>query len=130
MAAGEPIHEDGDVHAAVVVVASRIADVAGTGEVFVSDRVRQLVVGKQYDFQDQSEQSMKGFNEPLRMCRRRSLGLKRLRLHNVNASIRGPTMRDRTADRASRGHVFAPSRNQVGMSPLPLTSISPRGSRM
>ena len=30
----------------------------------------------------------------------------------------------------SRGYVFAPSRNQVGMSPLPLTSISPRGSRM
>lgn len=49
---------DGDVHGAVVVVASRIADAAGTGEVFVSDGVRHLVVGKQYDFQDQGEQSI------------------------------------------------------------------------
>ena len=69
MAAGEPIHEDGDVHGAAVVVASRIADAAGTGEVFVSDGVRQLVVGKQYDFNDQGEQSIKGFDEPLRIWR-------------------------------------------------------------
>ena len=69
MAAGEPIHEDGDVHGAVVVVASRIADAAGTGEVFVSDGVRQLVVGKQYDFDDQGEQSIKGFGEAIRVWR-------------------------------------------------------------
>ena len=69
MAAGEPIHEDGDVHGAVVVVASRIADAAGTGEVFVSDGVRHLVVGKRYGFQDQGEQSIKGFDEPLRVWR-------------------------------------------------------------
>ncbi len=60
---------DGDVHGAVVVVASRIADAAGTGEVFVSDGVRHLVVGRQYDFQDQGEQSIKGFDEPLRVWR-------------------------------------------------------------
>jgi len=69
MAAGEPIHEDGDVHGAVVVVASRIADSAGTGEVSVSDGVRQLVVGKQYEFDDQGEQSIKGFDEPIRVWR-------------------------------------------------------------
>ena len=69
MAAGEPIHEDGDVHGAVVVVASRIADSAGTGEIFVSDGVRQLVVGKQYDFQDRGEQTIKGFDEPVRVWR-------------------------------------------------------------
>ncbi len=69
MAAGEPIHEDGDVHGAVVVVASRIADAAGTGEVFVSDGVRQLVVGKQYEFEDQGEQPIKGFDEPIRVWR-------------------------------------------------------------
>jgi class 3 adenylate cyclase len=69
MAAGEPIHEDGDVHGAVVVVASRIADAAGTGEAFVSDGVRQLVVGKRYDFDDQGEQAIKGFDDPIRVWR-------------------------------------------------------------
>ena len=72
MAAGEPIHEDGDVYGAVVVVASRIADAAGTGEVFVSDGVRQLVVGKQYDFEDRGEQAIKGFDEPIRVWRMNS----------------------------------------------------------
>ena len=67
MAAGEPIREDGDLHGAVVVVASRISDAAGAGEVFASDGVKQLVVGKQYDFEDQGEQSLKGFDEPVRI---------------------------------------------------------------
>lgn len=69
MAAGEPIHEDGDVHGAVVVVASRIAGVAGAGDVFVSDGVRQLVVGKSYKFADLGEQPLKGFDEPVRAWR-------------------------------------------------------------
>ena len=72
MAAGEPIHEDGDVHGAVVAVASRIADAAAAGEVFASDGVRQLVVGKQYGFEDQGKQSLKGFDEPLRIWRLKS----------------------------------------------------------
>ena len=69
MAAGEPIHEDGDLHGAVVVVASRIADAAEPGQVFASEGVKQLVVGKQYDFEDQGEHSLKGFDEPLRLWR-------------------------------------------------------------
>ncbi len=72
MAAGEPIREEGDLHGAVVVVASRISDAAGTGEVFASDGVKQLVVGKQYDFEDQGEQSLKGFDEPVRIWQLKS----------------------------------------------------------
>jgi hypothetical protein len=71
MAAGEPIHEDGDVHGAVVVVASRIADAAGPGEVLASDGVRQLVIGWQYDFEDFGELAIKGFEEPVRAWRLR-----------------------------------------------------------
>ena len=67
IAAGEPIREDGDLHGAVVVVASRISNAAAAGEVFASDGVKQLVVGKQYDFEDQGELSLKGFHEPLRI---------------------------------------------------------------
>ena len=67
MAAGEPIREDGDVHGAVVVVASRVCDEAGSGEVMVSDGVRQLLVGKQLTFQDHGEQTLKGFDDPIRI---------------------------------------------------------------
>jgi len=65
MAAGEPIREDGDVHGAVVVVASRVCDAAGSGEVMVSDGVRQLLVGKQFTFQDQGKHALKGFDDPI-----------------------------------------------------------------
>ncbi len=67
MAAGEPIREAGDVHGAVVVVASRVCDAAGPGEVMVSGGVRQLLVGKQLTFQDQGEHTLKGFDDPIRI---------------------------------------------------------------
>lgn len=40
MSAGEPIQEDDDIHGAVVVQASRIADLGVAGEILVSDSVR------------------------------------------------------------------------------------------
>ena len=51
MAAGEPIRENGDLHGAVVVQASRVADLAGAGEVLAADSVRQLVIGKEFAFE-------------------------------------------------------------------------------
>lgn len=67
MAAGEPIQEDGDVHGAVVVQASRIADIAEAGEVVVSDSVRQLAVGKGFEFRSKGEIRLKGFEETQRV---------------------------------------------------------------
>ena len=67
MAAGEPIREAGDVHGAVVVVASRVCDMAGPGEVMVSGGVRQLLVGKQLTFHDHGEHELKGFDDPIRL---------------------------------------------------------------
>jgi class 3 adenylate cyclase len=67
MAAGEPIQENGDVHGAVVVQASRIASLANAGEVIVSDSVRQLAVGKGFEFQPRGEIRLKGFAEPQRV---------------------------------------------------------------
>lgn len=64
MAAGEPIQEQGDVHGAVVAQASRIADLGNAGEVIVSDSVRQLAVGKGFDFQPKGQIRLKGFDEP------------------------------------------------------------------
>lgn len=67
MAAGEPIQEEGDIHGAVVAQASRIADLGGAGEVVVSDSVRQLAVGKGFEFELKGEIHLKGFDEPQRV---------------------------------------------------------------
>jgi class 3 adenylate cyclase len=69
MAAGEPIEEDGDVYGAVVVQASRIADLGGAGDVLVSDSVRQLAVGKDYVFDALGDVRLKGFDEAQRVWR-------------------------------------------------------------
>ena len=64
MAAGEPIQEGDDLHGAVVVQASRIADLGQSGEIIVSDSVRQLAVGKGFTFASLGEVELKGFDEP------------------------------------------------------------------
>lgn len=63
MAAGEPIRENGDLHGAVVVQASRVADLAGAGEVLAADSVRQLVIGKEFAFETLGPKTLKGFEE-------------------------------------------------------------------
>lgn len=69
MAAGEPIQEDGDLHGAVVVLASRINAAAAPGATYVSDGVKQLVAGKQFGFADEGQHSLKGFESPMRLWR-------------------------------------------------------------
>jgi class 3 adenylate cyclase len=67
MAAGEPIHEDGDIHGTVVAHASRIGDLGDAGDVIVSDSVRQLAAGKGFTFEPRGEVLLKGFDEPERV---------------------------------------------------------------
>jgi class 3 adenylate cyclase len=69
MAAGELIQEDGDIHGAVVVQASRIADLGDPGEIVVADTVRQLAIGKGFNFEDVGELVLKGFDEPTSLWR-------------------------------------------------------------
>lgn len=69
MAAGESIHEDGDIHGAVVAQASRIAGLGEAGEVIVSDAVRQLALGKGFGFEPRDEAILKGFDEPVKVWR-------------------------------------------------------------
>ena len=64
MAAGEPIEEGEDIHGAVVAYASRVADLGGAGEVVVSDTVRQLAMGKGFQFKTMGQYELKGFDEP------------------------------------------------------------------
>ena len=64
--AGEPIAEDDDLHGASVVIAKRLESAAATNGILVSDVVKQMVMGKDFEFADQGEVALKGFEEPVR----------------------------------------------------------------
>ncbi len=63
--AGEPVEEDGDLHGASVVIAKRLESAAAENGILVSEVVRQAVAGKDFEFADQGEVALKGFDEPV-----------------------------------------------------------------
>ena len=63
--AGEPVAEDGDLHGASVNIAKRLESAADTNGILVSDVVKQAVVGKDFEFADQGEVALKGFDDPV-----------------------------------------------------------------
>jgi len=60
--AGEPIHEDGDLFGATVILASRIAQNAAGGEILVSNAVRELVRGGRFSLVDRGSFTPKGLD--------------------------------------------------------------------
>jgi class 3 adenylate cyclase len=60
--AGMPIVEDGELHGRSVVLAARIADAAGPGEVLVSSRVRELIGDREVLFAPARSITLKGFD--------------------------------------------------------------------
>jgi len=64
--AGEPIEEGGDLHGASVVIAKRLESAADNGGILVSEVVRQAVAGKEFEFVDRGEISLKGLDKPIR----------------------------------------------------------------
>jgi len=64
--AGEPIAEDDDLHGISVNIAKRLESAAATNGIWVSDVVKAAVAGKDFEFADQGEVSLKGFEEPVR----------------------------------------------------------------
>jgi class 3 adenylate cyclase len=67
LAAGEPIDEDGDLFGSTVILASRIAARAGSGEILISDTVRGLLSGKKFLLADRGEFLPKGFEDVVRL---------------------------------------------------------------
>ncbi len=61
--AGEPIAEDNDLFGTVVQMSARIVDKAQADEIFVSDIVRGICVGKSFKFINRGGYAMKGFEE-------------------------------------------------------------------
>jgi class 3 adenylate cyclase len=56
-----------DIGGIAIHIASRVAEMAGTGEVLVSSTVRDLVAGSGLRFQDRGSHAAKGLPEPLRL---------------------------------------------------------------
>jgi class 3 adenylate cyclase len=67
MSAGEPVTEHDDLFGAVVQLAARICSRAAPGTVLVSSTVRELALGKGFDFGKSRRVSLKGFDEPVRV---------------------------------------------------------------
>jgi class 3 adenylate cyclase len=62
--AGEVEHDQGAIRGIAVVIAARIAALAGASEIFVSATVRDLVAGSGLGFEDRGVRSLKGVAEP------------------------------------------------------------------
>lgn len=69
LAAGEPITEDDDLYGTAVNLAARICDAAEAGSVYVSNVVRELAIGKEYEFEHVAELVLKGFSDPIAVAR-------------------------------------------------------------
>jgi len=65
--AGEPVAEDEDLFGTAVQLAARVCDRAEPGQILASNVVQELAAGKGFDFADQGESTLKGFEKPVRV---------------------------------------------------------------
>ena len=65
--AGEPVAEDEDLFGTAVQLAARVCDKAEPGQILASNVVQELAAGKDFDFTDQGEATLKGFEKPVRL---------------------------------------------------------------
>lgn len=62
---GEPIAEHGDLFGATVQLSARLCTIATRGGIAVSTAVRELCVGKRFEFTPMGAFDLKGFPEPI-----------------------------------------------------------------
>jgi len=65
--AGEPVVEESDLFGTAVQLARRICDKASSGQILVSNVVRELAAGKGFLFSDLGEAEVRGFEDPVRV---------------------------------------------------------------
>jgi class 3 adenylate cyclase len=65
--AGEPIGDEGDLFGESVILAARIKDQAGEGEILIAEPVRHLLAGKGFAFADRGTFVPKGFEDAVRL---------------------------------------------------------------
>jgi class 3 adenylate cyclase len=67
LSAGEPVEEHRDLFGAAVQMAARICRHAEPGRILVSNVIRELAVGKGFQFADRGEIELRGFDDPVRL---------------------------------------------------------------
>jgi len=65
VSAGEPVTERDDLFGAAVQLSARLCQVAAPGAIAVSTAVRELCVGKPFDFEFSGDVTLKGFAQPV-----------------------------------------------------------------
>lgn len=66
-AAGEPVEHNNDLFGATVTLAARLRDHATPGQILVAGVVRDLCIGKRFQFDSLGDITLKGFEEPARV---------------------------------------------------------------
>ena len=67
MSAGEPVVEGHDFFGAAVSISRRVCDEADAAQIYVSSVVRDLCMGKPFQFADLGARELKGFDEAVRL---------------------------------------------------------------
>ena len=65
--AGEPVTEGDDFFGAAVQLSKRLCDLADPGQVLISEVVKGLCMGRNFQFADLGDQNLKGFAQPLKV---------------------------------------------------------------
>ena len=67
LSAGEPIEDHEALFGTSVNLARRTCDAAGAGQIFTTNVVRELCLGRRFRFGDRGPPPLKGFDEPVRL---------------------------------------------------------------
>jgi class 3 adenylate cyclase len=67
LSAGEPVEENKDLFGATVILASRVCGAAEPGQILAPASVRDLCMGKGFQFVDVGDVSLKGFDAAVRL---------------------------------------------------------------
>lgn len=65
--AGEPVTEGNDFFGAAVQLTKRLCDLADPGQILISEVVKALCLGRNFQFSELGEQNLKGFIQPLKV---------------------------------------------------------------
>jgi class 3 adenylate cyclase len=67
LSAGEPVEDHSDLFGAAVQLAARICEQAEPATILVSNVIRELAIGKEFEFIDRGREDLKGFPGPVGM---------------------------------------------------------------
>ncbi len=65
--AGEPVTEGDDFFGVAVQLTKRLCDLADPGQVLISEVVKALCMGRNFQFADLNDQNLKGFAQPVKV---------------------------------------------------------------